>query len=105
MKIKPLPLKEEISIKTTPTNPIKLHLGCGTNKILGWVNIDSVEACRPDVVLDITRPLPYKDLSVDEILAEDLLEHFDKYMRYMVFSEWARILKIGGAITLQVPDF
>jgi hypothetical protein len=42
---------------------------------------------------------------VDEILAEDLLEHFDKYLRYVVFYEWVRVLKIGGTITLQVPNF
>jgi len=85
--------------------PIRLHLGCGTKKLQGWINIDSVHACQPDVILDISEPLPYKDLSVDEILAEDLLEHFDKYLRYVVFSEWARVLKIGGTITIQVPNF
>ena len=83
----------------------KLHLGCGTNKLSGWVNIDSVKGCNPDLVHDITQPLPYPDLSVDEILAEDLLEHFDKYMRYVVFGEWARVLKVGGKITIQVPNF
>ena len=84
---------------------IKLHLGCGTRKLEGWINIDSVYTCQPDVVHDITEPLEYEDLSVDEILAEDLLEHFDKYMRHIVFYEWARVLKIGGKITIQVPDF
>lgn len=83
----------------------KLHLGCGTNKLPGWINIDSVKDCNPDLVHDISRPLPYMDLSVDEILAEDLLEHFDKYLRYVVFGEWARVLKIGGKITIQVPNF
>lgn len=84
---------------------MKLHLGCGTKKIEGWVNIDSVPECRPDVVHDITQPLPYAQETVDELLAEDLLEHFDKYIRYLVFYEWARVLKVGGKITLQVPDF
>lgn len=84
---------------------MKLHLGCGSNKLKGWVNIDSVEACNPDRVLDITQPLPFDALSVDEILAEDLLEHFDKYMRFVVFYEWVRVLKIGGTVTVQVPNF
>lgn len=84
---------------------MKLHLGCGTKKIEGWVNIDSVKACQPDLLHDISQPFPYDDLSVDEILAEDLLEHFDKYLRYIVFYEWVRVLKIGGTITLQVPNF
>ncbi len=84
---------------------IKLHLGCGTNKKEGWVNVDSVVDCQPDLLHDLTKPLPYADGSVHEILAEDLLEHFDKYMRYVVFSEWARVLKMGGKVTVQVPDF
>lgn len=84
---------------------MKLHLGCGTKKLDGWINIDAVQSCNPDVVLDITQSLPYPDLSADEILAEDLLEHFDKYMRFVVFYEWARVLKIGGQMTIQVPNF
>jgi len=83
----------------------KLHLGCGTNKLAGWVNIDSVKECQPDLVHDVSRPLPYDDLSVDEILAEDLLEHFDKYLRFVVFYNWTRVLKVGGKVTLQVPNF
>lgn len=88
-----------------PQNPVKLHLGCGTNKLPGWINIDSVKECQPDLVHDISSPLPYPDLKIDAILAEDLLEHFDKYMRFVVFSDWARVLKIGGEITIQVPNF
>ncbi|HOW34950.1 MAG TPA: methyltransferase domain-containing protein [Candidatus Omnitrophota bacterium] len=84
---------------------IRLHLGCGLNKISGWVNIDSVSNCQPDLVHDLSKPLPYADLSVDEILAEDLLEHFDKYMRFLVFGEWARVLKVSGRMTVQVPNF
>lgn len=84
---------------------MKLHLGCGTKKLEGWINIDSVPECRPDVVHDITKPLPYADQSAEDLLAEDLLEHFDKYVRYLVFYEWTRVLKVGGKIILQVPDF
>ncbi len=93
-----------MAVETKIQAPLKLHLGCGTNKLSGWVNIDSVKGCGPDQVLDLMQPLPYTDESVDEILGEDLLEHFDKYMRFVVFGEWARVLKIGGTITVQVPD-
>ncbi len=84
---------------------MKLHLGCGTKKLDGWVNIDAVSMCQPDLVHDISRHLPYEDQQADEVLAEDLLEHFDKYIRFMVFAEWVRVLRIGGKITLQVPHF
>lgn len=83
---------------------MKLHLGCGTKKMQGWVNIDSVKGVSPDLVHDLRQPFPYADLSVEEILAEDLLEHFDKYMRVQVFSEWARVLSVGGKVVIQVPN-
>ena len=87
------------------TVSLKLHLGCGTNKLEGWINIDSVKSFNPDLLHDISSPLPYEDQSVEEVLAEDLLEHFDKYLRYVVFGEWVRVLKIGGLMTVQVPNF
>jgi len=87
------------------TGIVKLHLGCGTKKLEGWVNIDSVKATFPDLVHDISTRLPYDDQSVDGILAEDLLEHFDKYVRFIVFYEWMRVLKVGGQLTIQVPNF
>ncbi|MBI3601329.1 MAG: hypothetical protein HY209_00300 [Candidatus Omnitrophica bacterium] len=84
---------------------MKLHVGCGTNKIPGWVNIDAVESCQPDLIHDLSKPLPYPDLSADELRAESVLEHFDKYMRYCVCSDWVRVLKVGGFIHIGVPDF
>ena len=57
---------------------MKLHVGCGTNKLEGWVNIDAVPDCAPDLVHNLSLPLPYPDLSVDELKAEGVLEHFDK---------------------------
>jgi len=84
---------------------MKLHLGCGTNKIPGWVNIDSVAGCQPDVVHDLGSPLPYAELSADAIRADGVLEHFDKYMRYLVVGDWIRVLKVGGEIQLTLPDF
>ena len=84
---------------------MKLHLGCGNKKLDGWINVDSVAAFEPDLLHDITQTLPYPDLSVDEVLAEDLLEHFDKYLRYVVFHEWTRVLRLGGRVTIQVPNF
>jgi predicted SAM-dependent methyltransferase len=84
---------------------MKLHVGCGTNKLPGWVNIDGVEGCKPDLVHDLSQPLPYEALSADELKAEGVLEHFDKYMRYVVVSDWVRVLKVGGLLHLELPDF
>jgi len=84
---------------------MKLNIGCGHKKLEGYINIDSVASVNPDLLHDITQPLPYEDLSVDAILADSILEHFDKYLRFIVFYNWSRVLKIGGIINVKVPDF
>jgi hypothetical protein len=84
---------------------MKLNIGCGNNKLDGYINIDSVGKFNPDLIHDITQTLPYDDLSIDEILAASILEHFDKYMRFIVFFDWVRVLKIGGVVKVKVPDF
>ena len=63
---------------------MKLHVGCGTKKLEGWINIDGVSSCQPDLVHDLCTPLPYGDLSADELKAEGVLEHLDKYMGGML---------------------
>lgn len=83
---------------------IKLHLGCGHNKIPGWINIDSVEEFHPDLLHDLSRPLPFPDGTIAELLAKDILEHFDKFQRFFVFYDWVRVLRLGGTVTVGVPN-
>ena len=84
---------------------IRLHLGCGTNILPGWINIDCV-ARAPGVRTDI-RPdaLLFADESVDEILAEHVFEHFTFAEEGALWRECARVLRPGGRLTLEVPDF
>ena len=84
---------------------VKLNLGCGTSKKQGWVNIDSAKECLPDILHDLSVPLPFDDQSVDEINVDAVLEHFDKYARYFILYDWARVLKVGGTISIGVPNF
>ncbi len=83
----------------------RLHLGCGTNVLAGWVNIDRV-ARAPGVATDIDpTTLPYPDASVAEVLAEHLFEHFSFAEEGLVWMEMARVLCPGGVLRLEVPDF
>jgi SAM-dependent methyltransferase len=84
---------------------LRLHLGCGTCVLPGWVNIDRV-ARAPGVVTDIDpTTLPYPDGAVTEVLAEHLFEHFSFSEEGLVWREMARVLRPGGVLTLEVPDF
>ena len=84
---------------------LRLHLGCGTTVLPGWINIDRV-ARAPGVSTDLDpTTLPYPDGSVDEVLAEHVFEHFSFAEEGLVWIEMARVLRPGGRLTLEVPDF
>lgn len=85
---------------------IKLNLGCGSDIRPGYINIDIRELPGVNLVLNLEAdPLPYDDNSVDEILAKDVIEHFSFRNIERVLKEWHRVLKPGGLLTVQTPDF
>ena len=89
----------------TTHTPLRLHIGCGPNILPGWVNIDSV-ARAPGVRTDIDlTALPWPDASVGAALAEHVFEHFSFAEEARIWPEIARVLRPGGVLTLEVPDF
>ena len=84
----------------------KLNLGCGSNKIKGYINIDVDKALRPDLALDFAvSQLPYKDKTMTEIVMFHTIEHIQKRRHAFIFSECARVLKTGGKFYLSYPNF
>lgn len=84
---------------------LRLHIGCGTQVRAGWVNIDRVARAR-EVVTDVDpAALPYPDGAVCEVLAEHVFEHFSFHEEGDVWREMARVLRPGGTLTIEVPDF
>lgn len=75
---------------------MKIQFGSGSNRLDGWVNTDFPE-------VDITKPLPYADNSVDEILIEHCLEHIDCAQGFGFMKEARRILASGGILRICVP--
>jgi len=78
---------------------MKLHLGCGKRKLEGWLNCDLHDS---DLDFDI-RVLPFDDDSADEIMAIHVCEHFYKHDLLGVLTEWHRVLKPNGKISLELP--
>ena len=74
----------------------KLHLGCGLNILNGWENLDK------DV--DVSKPLPYLNNSVDYVFHEHLIEHLDEVDGYNFMKECYRILKPGGYLRISTPS-
>lgn len=74
----------------------KLNLGCGGNILAGWEN--------HDMDVDITKPLPYENNSIDFIFIEHCVEHTTTPDAVRFFAECLRILKHEGALRVAVPS-
>lgn len=85
---------------------MKLNIGCGFNKLDGYINVDSFSDCGPDLVWDLEQtPWPYETSSVDEIYASHVLEHLghapDTFLS--ILKEIYRVLRHEGRIIVRVP--
>ena len=82
---------------------MKLHLGCGSVRLDGWVNVD-VDAPEADMHLDLRKPLPFDDASVDFIMNEHFIEHLLREEGLSLLRECRRVLRPGGVLRLSTPD-
>lgn len=86
--------------------PLMLNIGCGSNKIEGYVNIDTEESCKPDLLHDILeKPLPYENGSVDRIVFFHCIEHVRKCYHRALLEDFYRVLREDGQIFISYPNF
>lgn len=85
---------------------MRLNLGCGNRKVPGWVNVDKVEACHPDEVVDLEKlPWPWPDESFQEVMLSHVLEHLGAETKtYLgIIKELYRVCRNGAKIAIIVP--
>lgn len=82
---------------------MKLHLGCGTNYMPGWVNID-FDAPKADLKADLRQALPYGTASGRLIFNEHFIEHITREEGLAFLKECRRVLKPGGILRVSTPD-
>ncbi|NUM79926.1 methyltransferase domain-containing protein, partial [bacterium] len=69
---------------------MRLNLGCGTDIIPGFINLDIVKLDGVDVVHDLSKyPYPFEENTFDEIVAIDVIEHLPSTVQ--VIEELYRI--------------
>ena len=82
----------------------KLHLGCGSRILDGWLNVD-IEPCSAQVLrLDATQPFPFADNSFDYLFSEHMIEHLNFPQGQQMLAECRRVLKSGGVLRIATPD-
>lgn len=81
-----------------------LNIGCGTIYMDGWLNTDLAGVSRMDFAMDITRPLPLPDASLDAIYGEEVIEHIPRSAVPGFLREACRVLRPGGVLRLTTPD-
>lgn len=80
----------------------KLNLGCGTDPIAGYVNIDREPYALTDLKLDLDgEEWPFLDGSVSDIRAYHVLEHMDDLL--WVMKEAWRVMVPGGLLEITTP--
>ena len=85
-----------------------LHVGCANRYYEGFVNSDKVEVWKGkkrklDLVMDLGKPWPYEDESVDGIVGMHVFQQLTWRELLMAFSEAKRVLKKGGVLRMGCP--
>ena len=82
---------------------IKLNLGCGNKKKEGFINIDSTDRVKPDIVWDLEKGLPPNIAynSVTGVYASHIFEHIRNFIPLM--EDIYRVCKNKAKVHAIVP--
>jgi len=83
---------------------IKISFGSGGVVLPDWIHVDLDPACRPDVIADATRPLPFATATADFLHSEDFVDQLDLDASQRFLHECRRVLKPGGQMRLLTVD-
>ncbi len=81
----------------------RLHLGCGSQVVDGWLNADMFKA-NADIYLNAKQLFPFKDNAFATVYSEHMLEHIKVDKVPQLLREVHRILHKGGLFRVTVPD-
>lgn len=84
----------------------KINLASGQRPFdKSWINIDIINQGYPvDILTDANNLSMFEDGSVDIIVAHHLVEHIAIHDLEGYIKEWQRVLKVGGILSVFVPN-
>jgi predicted SAM-dependent methyltransferase len=86
---------------------MKYHLGCGTNYLDGYINVDfpqekhTIVQIKADIYESL---LTLKYESCGEIRSHHVFEHFNYIESIALLIKWTRALQSGGTLRIDLPD-
>lgn len=83
---------------------MKVNLGCGSEILEGWVNIDVRPLPGVDVVCDLKDLSQFEDGSWDECRMSHVIEHFTEPEAISILGQVFCKLKKGGKLEVYCPD-
>lgn len=85
------------------SNILGLHIGCGSQPISGWINVDLKYKYPYIGYMDASLPFPYPDGSFKHIFSEHMFEHLPFEAGIHMLKEAYRTLRDGGLLVLTIP--
>lgn len=83
----------------------KLHLGCGSKILPGFVNTDIENwSCLCDYVVDARDLSIFPNGRFELVYSRQMLEHIPPWDTMRALREWYRVLEVGGKVRISVPD-
>lgn len=80
----------------------RLHVGCGRNRMPGWINADITP--RADLIIFLQKRLPFRTGTLERIYTEHVLEHVPFKTAVYFLKEANRTLQPGGVVRIAMPD-
>jgi SAM-dependent methyltransferase len=95
-------VRGQVEALELPSAGLSIHIGAGSARLPGWVNLDVFPA---EISLDLRDGLPFGDGSAVRAYLSHTLEHLVyPYEVMSLLSEIHRVLAPGGAVRIVVPD-
>jgi hypothetical protein len=84
---------------------LKLHLGCGTEHLAGYINIDVKSNAAADLYLDFCRlHRVFSPESVAEAMMIHSLSYLNLWQARKLFKQLYVLLEPGGKVIIESPD-
>ena len=95
-------LKLQRAIRSQSSSRISLEIGANETSRTGWIATDISWRCQN--YLDVARTWPIKSDSINNIFADNVIEHLGIEANRKLFIEAFRVVKTGGTIRLITPN-